>query len=310
MSLPKHPNLPAKSVKWRVDFKAGVRSHQNKTVTQYVPYLDAATVADLFDGWVGPENWQDSYHRDEKGRLWCKVEVWDSDKEAWVAKRDVGTESSEESEKGEVSDAFKRAACLKWGVGRQVYSLPVSWAPCRSYEKNGKTRAALTQEGLDVLNSKLVDLGFADVVAEQEIAPEETAEPAPPRPPVTLDSPPTPQRSEPSPEAKEKAEKAASEDDAVLLKESVDYDKRRKRLFAAFNDAVPGDQEHRDLVKPKLTKTVVGEEKSWAELTIGEAKALFPVLVLLKKGELVFEKSGNGRWYLKDQAGETWKGDS
>lgn len=60
------------------------------------------------------------------GNLFCTVSVWDTDKGVWVNKQDVGTESNTEKEKGQASDAFKRAA-FNWGIGRELYTrLPSS----------------------------------------------------------------------------------------------------------------------------------------------------------------------------------------
>lgn len=83
-------------------------------------YIDARDVMDLLDEVVGPENWQCDY-RDVAGKVYCGIGIRDTDN-GWVWKWDVGTETDFESDKGEASDAFKRAA-VKWGVGRFLYSL-------------------------------------------------------------------------------------------------------------------------------------------------------------------------------------------
>lgn len=56
------------------------------------------------------------------------MEVWDKEKQQWIAKQDVGTESYTEKEKGQASDSFKRA-CVNWGIGRELYSAPFIWIP-------------------------------------------------------------------------------------------------------------------------------------------------------------------------------------
>jgi hypothetical protein len=53
----------------------------------------------------------------------------------WVWKSDCGTESQVEKQKGEASDAFKRAAVM-WGIGRFLYSKKIIKLPVK--EKNGK----------------------------------------------------------------------------------------------------------------------------------------------------------------------------
>lgn len=128
------PLAPLDQVEWRVDSKPYPRS--SGMVCRYVPYLDAATVAGLLDEWVGPGRWADTYQEATlSGRpvLWCSLAVRVDGE--WVAKSDVGVPSEFEAQKGMVSDAFKRAACLKWGAGRNVYDLPVLYAPCRVDDK-------------------------------------------------------------------------------------------------------------------------------------------------------------------------------
>ena len=61
----------------------------------------------------------------------------------WVWKVSNGTESDYESEKGEYSDAFKRA-CFMWGMGRQLYDFPQIWIQLSEgdwFEKDGKVKA-------------------------------------------------------------------------------------------------------------------------------------------------------------------------
>jgi hypothetical protein len=74
---------------------------------------------DLLDEVCGPENWQRVY-QDIGGELFCGVGI--NVDGQWVWKWDRGSESNIEKEKGESSDAFKRAA-VNWGVGRFLYSI-------------------------------------------------------------------------------------------------------------------------------------------------------------------------------------------
>lgn len=100
-----------------------------QTVSKFKPqatcvaYIDARDCMDLLDAVCGAENWQDSYN-EINGKLFCSVGIHTSSR--WVHKTDTGTESSYEKDKGVVSDAFKRA-CVKWGVGRFLYSLEVKY---------------------------------------------------------------------------------------------------------------------------------------------------------------------------------------
>lgn len=101
-------------------------------------YKDARVDMRMLDEVYGPNNWQRS-HELINGNLFCTISVWDTDKGVWVNKQDVGTESNTEKEKGQASDAFKRAA-FNWGIGRELYTAPFIWITLDSsevYEKTG-----------------------------------------------------------------------------------------------------------------------------------------------------------------------------
>lgn len=87
-------------------------------------YKDARVDMRLLDEVVGPMNWKRE-HELINGNLFCTVSIRD-DKGEWVSKQDVGVESNTEKEKGQASDAFKRA-CFNWGIGRELYTCPFVW---------------------------------------------------------------------------------------------------------------------------------------------------------------------------------------
>jgi hypothetical protein len=86
-----------------------------------VAYIDARDVMDRLDDVVGAENWQSKYES-HNGNLYCAIGIKIGD--SWVWKTDCGSESNIEKEKGEASDALKRAA-VQWGIGRFLYNLPI-----------------------------------------------------------------------------------------------------------------------------------------------------------------------------------------
>ena len=103
-------------------------------------YKDARCDMKILDETVGPENWKSS-HELINGNLFCNVSIWDEGKKEWVTKQDVGTESYTEKEKGQASDAFKRA-CFNWGIGRELYTAPFIWIKSGDVtlaQKNGKS---------------------------------------------------------------------------------------------------------------------------------------------------------------------------
>lgn len=77
-------------------------------------YKDARVDQKLLDEVIGPKNWKNDYTFID-GNLYCTVSIWDGEKKEWISKQNVGTESNTEKEKGQASDAFKRA-CFNWGM--------------------------------------------------------------------------------------------------------------------------------------------------------------------------------------------------
>lgn len=92
-------------------------------------YKDARVDQNILDDTVGTDNWQKKYEI-IGGNLFCSVGIRtlheDSQEREWIWKQDVGVESYTEKEKGQASDAFKRA-CFCWGIGRELYTAPFIW---------------------------------------------------------------------------------------------------------------------------------------------------------------------------------------
>ena len=103
------------------EIEVRVASTQNN-VAQLLLYKTARTDAAILDETFGQFNWQCSYS-EIKGNLFCTISVRDPNTNEWISKSDCGTESNIEKEKGEASDAFKRAG-FRWGIGAELYSTP------------------------------------------------------------------------------------------------------------------------------------------------------------------------------------------
>ena len=101
-------------------------------------FKDARVDQKILDETFGPMCWKRS-HQEIGGNLYCTVEVWDNEKEQWVAKQDVGTASYAEAEKGQASDSFKRA-CFNWGIGRELYEAPFIWIPASRVKIEPRTQ--------------------------------------------------------------------------------------------------------------------------------------------------------------------------
>lgn len=85
-------------------------------------YKDARVDMKILDEVYTPLGWQRE-HTLIGDRLYCTISIWDVDKGVWIKKQDVGTESYTEKEKGQASDAFKRAG-FNVGIGRELYTAP------------------------------------------------------------------------------------------------------------------------------------------------------------------------------------------
>lgn len=121
----------------------------NKGGVSILLYKDARVDMRLLDETVGPQKWQRK-HELINGNLFCSVGIsFDGE---WIWKQDVGTESYTEKEKGQASDAFKRA-CFNWGIGRELYSAPFIWFTsdmANVKEVNGKAVCYDTFEVADI----------------------------------------------------------------------------------------------------------------------------------------------------------------
>lgn len=85
-------------------------------------YKDARVDARRLNDVVGIFGWKRE-HTFLEGKNYCTVSIRNPETGEWISKQDCGTESNTEKEKGESSDAFKRA-CFAWGIGTELYDMP------------------------------------------------------------------------------------------------------------------------------------------------------------------------------------------
>ena len=140
-------------------------------------YKNARTDMQILDETFGAMNWQKDY-KEIKGNLYCGVGIWDSSKKEWIWKWDCGTESNTEKEKGEASDAFKRA-CVNisddngGGIGRELYTAPFIFLPVPTESiGNGKYRMVNPRElyGMYVSHMTVIDKDGIKTIDELDIA--------------------------------------------------------------------------------------------------------------------------------------------
>jgi hypothetical protein len=108
----------------RVQFRVGFKNRSG-TKACMLAYVDARFVMDRLDYAVGKDNWSGSYNF-TGNKMFCTIKVtWPDGKV--TKKTDCGIETEVDAEKGQASDAFKRAA-VHYGIGRDLYSMGKYWA--------------------------------------------------------------------------------------------------------------------------------------------------------------------------------------
>lgn len=124
-------------------------------------YKTSRVDMDILDEECKPENWQCEY-REQKGTLFCGVGIKFGDE--WVWKWNAGAPSNMEAQKGEASDAMKRA-CFCWGIGRELYTAPFIWIKkdlCNLVQNNGKWQChdRFAVEKMRVENGRITGLAI------------------------------------------------------------------------------------------------------------------------------------------------------
>lgn len=114
----------------QIDFR--IQSINNGGYAIVLPYKDARVDMNRLNKVYGIGYWQRK-HEFINGKEYCSVGVWNADIKQWCFVQDVGTASKESSEKGQSSDAFKRA-CFNLGIGIELYDYPLIQVKLRSDE--------------------------------------------------------------------------------------------------------------------------------------------------------------------------------
>ncbi|TGP34048.1 hypothetical protein EN828_10270 [Mesorhizobium sp. M2D.F.Ca.ET.185.01.1.1] len=110
--------FPPDIIEWRVG-----STSKDKSKGLALAYITARDVMQRLDEVCGPENWQCDYpHAGSKTVCRIGIKVG----EEWIWKANGAGDTDIESEKGALSDAFKRAAVL-WGIGQYLYDLESPW---------------------------------------------------------------------------------------------------------------------------------------------------------------------------------------
>ena len=122
-----------------IDFR--IQSINKVGYATILAYKDARADMKRLDEVFTPFGWQKKYDL-INGNLFCSVGIYNTETKEWIWKQDVGTESMTEKEKGQASDAFKRA-CFNFGIGRELYEYPIIQVKLKSDEfelKDGRVK--------------------------------------------------------------------------------------------------------------------------------------------------------------------------
>lgn len=128
-------------------------------------YKNARVDMSILDETVGADNWQNKFY-EHKGILFCSLGInTNYDKpdmpDRWIWKDDAGVESNTEAEKGNASDARKRAG-FAWGIGRELYTSPFIWISAENckIEDNNKCWDKFEVEKIKIENKRIVGLAI------------------------------------------------------------------------------------------------------------------------------------------------------
>ena len=124
--------------KWRVQSFS-----KKKPLATVVAYIDARDVSDVLNEHA-IYGWHDDYYQ-VGNNTYCKVGIVMPDGTVqW--RSDCGTESNQDKEKGQASDAFKRA-CVKWGIGRFLYNLGIEYVNASGVADQGSSPYPIDEQG-------------------------------------------------------------------------------------------------------------------------------------------------------------------
>lgn len=109
-------------LEWRIGI-TGLKKN-GEPWAQILCYVNARAIMNRFDKACGKGGWMDEYSILPDG-VKCKLSIKIGDE--WVSKEDGSPQTKIEKFKGGISKALVRTA-VKWGPGRYLYDLPVTYA--------------------------------------------------------------------------------------------------------------------------------------------------------------------------------------
>ena len=107
-------------------------------------YVQARAIQKRLDDVFGWNGWQDEY-RVEGNDIICRLSVFDTENNRWIAKENGASQTDIEAFKGGISGAFKRVASSGYGIGRYLYELETNFVETSEvkdvkFTERGKTK--------------------------------------------------------------------------------------------------------------------------------------------------------------------------
>ena len=160
----KFRELRADEIECRVQSVKEYPDNPQKNGLVLLLYKDARVDMNILDETVGTANWQNNFY-EHKGILFCSLGInTNFDKkdapDRWVWKDDAGVESNTEAEKGNASDARKRAG-FAWGIGRELYTalfILIHAEKCNIYK--GKCSDKFSVEKIRIENKQITAISI------------------------------------------------------------------------------------------------------------------------------------------------------
>lgn len=139
-----------------------VRPQQIKNGTaNMLLYIDSRAVVNLLNETVGNMNWQMEFY-EVNGQTVGRLGIYDEEKNMWIWKSDVGSESNVEAQKGLISDTYKRTLS-RWGIC-ELYSAPKISIPDDGHKCTGYKVLEITYDNNRNINHLVIGNRFGKEV--------------------------------------------------------------------------------------------------------------------------------------------------
>lgn len=139
-------------------------------------YQNGRNTMDALDKQFGEFGWKVEY-KDVAGQIYGRLSVKDPETGEWIYKEDTGEESNISASKGQSTDILKRLA-VRFGYGRELYSIPKIVIPDDGYGNHVKVSEVIWNDKRECIHITLVNK-FGKVMYRWDKDDEEECKPVP-----------------------------------------------------------------------------------------------------------------------------------